>query len=92
MIDSNNNSFWTFPEFKTNSAQKVDFSSTENRKDIVFPDPKYYMIGFRVEKADKDADNMYNDWDTTHKVTNDTLKQTVNKQSSKNDTDEHIDT
>lgn len=82
LIDSKGNSFWTFPEFKHSSkANQNSFYS--NSKDIVFPDPKYYMIGFWVDKTEEEhSENVYSDWETTHAKTNDTLKQSFNKPST----------
>lgn len=91
LIDSKHNSFWTFPEFKTPSDQGIDAQIHDNRRDIVFPDPKYYMIGFRVEKTGKEYENVFSDWESNHTKTNDTLKQSMTKKSSPLETDELVE-
>lgn len=75
LIESKGNSFWTFPEFKNTPGQD------SSPKSICFPDPKYYMIGFSLEKLDE-SENVCSDWDTNHTKTNDTLKQSMTKKSS----------
>ena len=49
LIENNLSWFWTFPEFKATSCKTMSTRYTENVKDIDFPDPKYYMIGFTVQ-------------------------------------------
>ena len=75
LIESKGSSFWTFPEFKSTPGQDT------SPKHLSFPDPKYYMIGFSVDK-NEESENIWSDWDTTHTKTNDTLKQSITKKSS----------
>lgn len=47
MIKTKNSSFWTFPEFKNTPEEKQDPNK------LYFPDPRYYMIGFSIDKPDE---------------------------------------
>ena len=57
LIESNKSSIWTFPDFKSTSNISLDLSNSESRKEIAFPDPKYYMIGLRVDKTEFEQEN-----------------------------------
>lgn len=76
----NKNNFWTFPEFK--STHKVNqHVLPRNLRDLIFPDPKYYMIGFNLDKT-TEAESRMSDWTISQSKTNDTLKKSFNKASS----------
>jgi len=77
----NKDNFWTFPEFK--STHKINQNSLpKNLKDLVFPDPKYYMMGFNLDKKENGSENKQSDWNISQSRTNDTLKKSFNKPSS----------
>jgi len=77
----NKNSFWTFPEFKSN--HKVNQNELpKNLRELIFPDPKYYMIGFNPDKKEQETKTRLSDWTISQSKTNDTLKKSFNKPSS----------
>lgn len=71
LIENEESCFWTFPEFK-NTPKISQSTLPRNLKEMVFPDPKYYMIGFNLEKKKSDLD--FSDWEISHNKTDDTLK------------------
>ena len=80
LIESKHN-FWTFPEFKSTN-KVVQNTLPKNLKDLVFPDPKYYMIGFNLDKKENESQSRLSDWNISQSRTNDTLKKSFNKPSS----------
>lgn len=78
LLENKTNSFWTFPEFKPCKGERASSSQSETKKDVVFPDPKYYMIGLYFEKqaGEEEQDTENSDGDTTHTATKENLKQT----------------
>ena len=91
LIENNKNSFWTFPDFKSSSNDGLDLTVVENINNIEFPDPKYYMIGLRVEKSDWEQDNNFSDWEISQTATKETLKLSTNVRSMVNDDDDSVD-
>lgn len=87
----NKNNFWTFPEFK--STHKVDENTLpRNLRDLVFPDPKYYMIGFNLDRKENESESRLSDFNISQSKTNDTLnKKSFNKPSSPIEVSTHSD-
>jgi hypothetical protein len=92
MIDNQKFPFWTFPEFKSpmGDSGANPFETTKNisklhLQNIVFPDPKYYMIGFSTEKSHKRSKDACSDWGIQNTElslsNNEASKQSVNKSS-----------